>query len=307
MDSRKLMTILGIAAVLLFLLGILLMPGKKTDGKYSAGISHKDLQGSKQSSEKISSSNYRTGGSGSGYSGFSSSSRSGSGFSSGNSAHGFSGSTDNARLVPRRTYSEQEMQELRKKREERRKEIYEKKLKWVADQANNEKLSQKSRYQYRLKLIEGYRKGNDAFNKGDYAEAIKEYLNGIKDPDANAETKFSCLMQIQATSKMVKDYSLYLEVLKQQAQMIEEGNLEIFGMDKKSSGWPLYESRKRFVEAIQNPEKVDEIVDEIIKREALLIDKDKDEIKEKFLKDMNEFKNDFESTRESLKNWEDGA
>jgi hypothetical protein len=299
MDNRKLAILLGSAAVLLLVLGLLLMPGK-SEKSQRTGKNASAINGNKAESDysarsgsngrRSDSSDYRVSSASSGRS---------SSASRGSSA-GYSSGRESEELVPKRTYTEKEMQELRRKREELRKEMYDRKLKWVQEKVNDESLSAKSRYRYRLKMIDGFRKGNDAFNKGDYVDALKEYMKGLKDPDGNEETKFMCLMQMRMTAKMLKDYDLYLELLKQQSQMIEEHNLQVFGIEKGKSGWPLYESRRRYIMAIKEPDGIDKAVDEIMKDNFFLDKKDREEIREKFINDMEEFKKDFESTRELL-------
>jgi len=63
---------------------------------------------------------------------------------------------------------------------------------------------------------------------------------------------------------------------------------------------PLYESRRRYIMAIKEPDGIDKAVDEIMKDNFFLDKKDREEIREKFINDMEEFKKDFESTRELL-------
>lgn len=304
MDNRKLMIVLGFAAFMLLVLGFLLKPGKssRSPAGQKGSFEQKAANSQKPDSGRASGARAGQGAGGSDASASGAASQSSRRAPSGTSSSvpGYTANLSNSDMVPRRAYSEKEMQELRRKREQRRSEVYARKQKWLADQVNNDKLSAKSRYQYRLKLIEGYRSGNEAFNKGDYAEALKEYMNALKDPEANAETRFTCMMSMQSAAKALKDYDLYLEILKQQAQLIENEDLNIFGIRKGKGGWPLYESRKNYITVIKDPGKIDDVVAAIIEKRVLLIDKDKDEVKKKFLQDLEEFKNDFETARRRL-------
>lgn len=298
MEDRRLAIILGSAALLLIILGFLLMPGKgrksnkSLPGKTADQKTDRTRDGGKNGGSYLGKNRYSSGSSkqsSAGKSSFSSSSSSAS--------KAFSGSEKE--LVSKKAYTEKEMQELRRKRDQRRAQTYKRKLDWLGTKMTDENLSAKSRYRYRLKLIEGYGKGNEAFNKGNYADAMKEYMKGLKDPEANPETTFVCLTQMRMAAKMLKNYDLYLELLKEQSDLIENEDLSVFGIKKGKSGKPLYESRRRYVMAIKEPNGIDDAVSEIIRSDKL-DERDRDEVKKIFIKDLDEFKKDFESARQQL-------
>lgn len=297
MDSQKAAIILSVSVLLLIILGLLLMPGKRNgNGSYANGKNGgagKTQKGSLNNSSR-SGSGFGSSHAGSGAEEVSVSSSSGSRSGSFSS----SSSSSSSESSSKKAYSEKEMRELRRKREERLQEVYAKKVKWLKEQVDNEKLSPKSRYRYRLQLLEGYRAGNDAFNKKDYAEALKQYMAAMKDPDASIETKFTCMTQMRMTAKMLQDYDLYLELLKQQAQLIENEDLSMFGIPKGKKGWPLYESRRRYIMAIKEPGGMEKAIEELTKNNPT--GENADEIRQQFEADLNEFKTDFETTRAML-------
>ncbi len=299
MDSQKAAIVLGVSVLLLIILGFLLRPGSSNgSGSYGKNGSGRQIgkNGASPSSGNAGSSSafgqgsggYGAGGeqvagSGAGYSGHS------SGGSRSSSGHDSSS---------KKTYSEEEMRELRRQRQEKLDEVYARKVKWLREQIDNESLAKKSRYRYRLQLLEGYRAGNDAFNNKDYAEALKQYMAALKDPDASTETKFTCLTQMRMTAKMLQDYDLYLELLKQQAQLIEDEDLSMFGIPKGKKGWPLYHTRRRFIMAIKEPDGFEKAIKELTPNDPLGLDSD--EIRQQFEAELKEFKEDFEGTRAML-------
>jgi hypothetical protein len=289
--------------LLLIIAGFLLMPGRKDQtGDY--GISPDKRQFSQKSKEhqgrsgssgasgafnQEQTANYSKTEAGARRSSFSSSSSSVSGSRGGKSKP----------LQIRRAYSEEEARRLRQERDRLRKEVYKRKLEWVKDKANDKSLSAKARYRYRLKLLEGYRAGNNAFNQGDYAEAMRQYMNALKDVDGNGETAFIVLTQMRMTAKMLQDYDLYVELMKQQAQLIEKEDLKIFGIGKKDSGWGMYNSRRRYVMAIKESGGVEKAVEEIM-AEIQDAGSDRNEIRRRFEEEVAEFKKDFESVRSQI-------
>ncbi|MFZ5951837.1 MAG: hypothetical protein ACOYXC_14090 [Candidatus Rifleibacteriota bacterium] len=297
MDNKQLAIILGASALLLLILGFLLSPGKKDGDRDFANKGEAD--GALRPSHK----DERNGKSGSGKSGETSGKNysSASGSSSRSSFSSSTGSNaDYGDSSSRKAYSEEEIRQWREKRAALLKKVHDRKLKWVAGKADDPNLSAKSRYRYRMMLIEGYRDGNKAFNNKDYAEAMRQYMAALKDPDASIETRFTCLTQMRMTAKMLKDYDLYLELMKQQAQIIESEDLSVFGIPKGKGGWPLYESRRRFIMAIKEPGGKEKALQELISEKDTASAEDIAEITQEFEADLNEFKTDFETTREML-------
>lgn len=293
MDSQKAAIILGVSVLLLIILGFLLRPGKGTYSRNGSETNrHSGKNGESEATSKYGSAGAKTGKHGSNSrddsnSGSYSSSR--SSFSSRSSSSASSGSSGS-----KKAYSEKEMRALRQQREERLAQVRARKMKWLKEQVDDASLPPKSRYRYRLQLIEGFKAGNDAFNKKDYVEALKQYMAALKDPDASTETRFTCLSQMRMTAKMLQDYDLYLELLKQQAQIIETDDLSMFGIPKGKGGWPLYESRRRFVMAIKEPNGFEKAIQELTSEPG---SPQADEIRKQFEKDLQEFKADFESAR----------
>lgn len=207
-----------------------------------------------------------------------------------------SGAADNrGPEMVRQTFSEEDMKEFRQKREEIRSRIYEKKKTWVSAKAGDSSLTAKTRAKYRLKMIEGLRSGNEAMRNKNYAEAIKAYMAGIKDPDADPITQFTCFDQMRMAAKMIKDYDLYVEILKEQGELIEEEDLGILGIEKSKMGRELYESRRRYVQAIKDPAGVKKSVDEIMTKNGLK-EEDREDTEKKFREDLAEWQAEFDQT-----------
>lgn len=298
MDNRNIPVILLFAAVMLLVVGLLLSVGKSKgrDAKSERTARGKSIKG-RDSGDSNSALENRGSASG-GASGYGTGNSKTSGSFGKTSSASFANSHSSSELVPRKTYTEEEMKELRRQREAVLEKVFARKVKWLRDQIDDENLSKKSKYRYRLQLIEGYRAGNDAFNNKDYAEALKQYMSALKDPDASIETKFTCLSQMRMTAKMLQDYDLYLELLKQQAQLIETEDLSIFGIPKGKKGWPLYESRRRYIMAIKEPDGFEKAVRELTRNNP--DGPDSDEIRQKFEADLKEFKEDFDNTRSMI-------
>lgn len=291
MDEKKLAVIAGVTLVLLVLMGLLLMPSKssRNTGENYKNSGKKNLQGEESSgNSKGRNSRNVIGGSqrNSPYSGP-------TGVSAAGGYSQQSGSESNPTGAVKQAFTEEEMQELRNKREELRQSIYEKKLSWLQNRSKDPNLSAKSQVRYRLKLIEGFRKGNDALNSKDYAEAIKQYLQGVKDPDGCPVTKFVCFDQMRYAARMMKDYDLYLEILKEQAKLIENEDLKSLGIEKGHNGYRLYESRKRFVMAAKGPDGLRDAIDQYMKDYKLEEDS-RAKAEKEFMEDFEEWKKDFE-------------
>lgn len=286
MDERKLAIIVGVALVLLIIMGFLLMPRKGSGIKTTdtsrpvtkkgqqGGFSHNETSGSTAHvqgdahSQTVTSTGARVINSG------------------GQPAENITGEASQA-------FSEEEMQEFRNNRDAAREKLYEKKLAWLSNKSKDPKLSAKSQVRYRLKLIEGFRGGNDALNNKDYAEAIKQYLAGVKDPDGCPVTRYVCFEQMRFAARMMKDYDLYLEILKEQAKLIESEELGVLGIDKSKGGYVMYERRKLFVQAAKGPDGLKQAVDDYMKTYKLK-EEDREDAEKEFVEDFDEWKKSFD-------------
>jgi len=191
-------------------------------------------------------------------------------------------------------FSEEEIQKLREQREELRKAMYERKRDWVKDKAADESLNAKSRVRYRLKLIDGFRNGNDAYNRGDYVEAMKQYNAGLTDPNADANTRYLCYHQMRDIARLMKDADLYLEILKEQGLLIENEDLSGVGIEKSNRGTLAYKRRKLFVQALKGQDGLQNAIDEYC-RENSLSARDREVAEQEFIADFEEWKTDFMS------------
>lgn len=200
--------------------------------------------------------------------------------------------------APRLAFSEEEAKALRIERQAVLSRVYAQKKSWVASRASSGSgLSAKTQARYRLKLIEGYVEGNEAMKKGNWAEAIRGFMAGIRDPDADAVTRYTCFDQMRMAAKMLKDYDLYLEILKEQGLLIENEDLAILGIEKSSMGTKFYETRRRFVQAVKDPVNgFKRSVDEIMKAHGLSSDEDRKTTEERFKIDLADWQADFERT-----------
>jgi len=199
--------------------------------------------------------------------------------------------------TPRLAFTEEESKVLRAKRQAVLNRIFERKQNWVASRASaGSGLSAKTQARYRLKMIEGYADGNEAMKKGSWAEAIRGFLAGVKDPDADPITKYTCFDQMRMCAKMLKDYDLYLEVLKEQGRLIENDDLSILGIDKSTMGTKFYETRRQFVQAIKDPVNgFKKSIDEIMQANNLK-EEDREATEERFKQDLADWQADFDKT-----------
>ncbi len=199
--------------------------------------------------------------------------------------------------TPRLAFTEEEAKVLRAKRQTVLNRIFERKQNWVASRASaGSGLSAKTQARYRLKMIEGYADGNEAMKKGNWAEAIRGFLAGVKDPDADPITKYTCFDQMRMCAKMLKDYDLYLEVLKEQGRLIENDDLSILGIEKSTMGTKFYETRRQFVQAIKDPVNgFRKSIDEIMQANNLK-EEDREDTEERFKQDLADWQADFDKT-----------
>ena len=199
--------------------------------------------------------------------------------------------------TPRLAFTEEEAKVMRAKREALLSRIFSRKQSWVASRASSGSgLSAKTQARYRLKMIEGYADGNEAMKKGNWAEAIKAVMAGVKDPDADPITKYTCFDQMRMCAKMLKDYDLYLEVLKEQGRLIENDDLSILGIEKSTMGTRFYETRRQFVQAIKDPVNgFKKSIDEILQASNLK-EEDRAATEERFRQDLADWQADFDKT-----------
>ncbi len=199
--------------------------------------------------------------------------------------------------TPRLAFTEEEAKVMREKREALLSRIFSRKQSWVSSRASSGSgLSAKTQARYRLKLIEGYADGNEAMKKGNWAEAIKALMAGVKDPDADPITKYTCFDQMRMCAKMLKDYDLYLEVLKEQGRLIENDDLSILGIEKSTMGTRFYETRRQFVQAVKDPVNgFKKSIDEILQAGNLKED-DRAATEERFRQDLADWQADFDKT-----------
>ncbi len=219
------------------------------------------------------------------------------GLSFGKSAGGRS-SDSGAKSTLRQVFSEEEAREFRRQRAEIRSRIAEKKKNWASGMANNPSLDPKTQARYQLKLIEGYASGNKAMNDGSWAEAVRFYMSGVKDPDSTPLTRYLCFENMSMAVRQLKDYDLYLEVLKEQGKLIAEADLSVLGIEKGNSGMDYYNERRRYVEYIRDPGEANfkRIIDELMQEDKLLSESDRPEVEELFLEDCKEWRQFFEQT-----------
>lgn len=198
----------------------------------------------------------------------------------------------------RQVFSEEEAREFRRQRAEIRSRVAEKKRNWASSMANNPSLDPKTQARYQLKLIEGYAAGNKAMNDGSWADAVRSYMSGVKDPDATPITRYLCFENMSMAVRQLKDYDLYLEVLKEQGKLIAEADLSVLGIEKGNSGMEFYNERRRYVEYIRDPGEANfkRIIDEIMQGDKLLSESDRPEVEELFLEDCKEWRQFFEQT-----------
>lgn len=200
----------------------------------------------------------------------------------------------------RQVFSEEEAREFRRQRAEIRSRVAEKKRNWASSMANNPSLDPKTQARYQLKLIEGYASGNKAMNDGSWAEAVRAYMNGVKDPDATQVTKYLCFENMSMAVRQLKDYDLYLEVLKEQGKLIAEADLSVLGIEKGNSGMDFYNEHRRYVEYIRDSgeSSLKRIIDEIMREEGLK-EEDRPSAEEDFRESCKEWQQFFEQTEQS--------
>jgi hypothetical protein len=297
MDEKKLAVIVCLAFVLVLFLGLLLMPRRSSRPVAENDSQIADSGKNKKENERGGNFSSSSGAGGSSAGSY------GTGHQS-TSSGGTAGYAPPARTIgehgtssttgPAQAFTEEEMQELRNKREELRKAMYERKREWVKDKANDDSLHAKSRVRYRLKLIDGFRNGNDAFNQGDYVEAMKQYAAGLKDPNADDATRYLCYHQMRNVARLLKDADLYLEILKEQGELIENADLSGVGIDKSNRGTLAYQRRKLFVQALKGSDGLRSAIDAYC-QEHDLKGSEREDAEKEFEADFEEWKNDFMS------------
>lgn len=265
-------------------------------GAVSASGDQKNISSSVKLPGGSSSENGATAGS-SGASGGSSQTELAGGLSFGKSDGGRS-SDSGEKSSLRQVFSEEEAREFRRQRAEIRSRVAEKKRSWASSMASNPSLDPKTQARYQLKLIEGYAAGNKAMNDGSWADAVRSYMSGVKDPDATPITRYLCFENMSMAVRQLKDYDLYLEVLKEQGKLIAEADLSVLGIEKGNSGMEFYNERRRYVEYIRDPGEANfkRIIDEIMQGDKLLSESDRPEVEELFLEDCKEWRQFFEQT-----------
>lgn len=195
----------------------------------------------------------------------------------------------------KQVFSEEEAQEFRRQRAEIRSRISAMKRSWVSGRAGNSSLEDKTQARYQLKLIEGYAAGNKAFNDKNWTEAVKAYMDGVKDPDATSLTRYLCFENMSMAARSLKDYDLYLEILKEQGKLIAEEDLSVLGIKKDNAGMDFYNEKRRYVEAIRDSSdaNITRLVDEIMREEDIK-EEDRAETEEYFRESYKEWQEFFE-------------
>ncbi|PKL42925.1 MAG: hypothetical protein CVV41_12945 [Candidatus Riflebacteria bacterium HGW-Riflebacteria-1] len=294
MDEKRFAVIVGAVFVLILILGLLFFPRRASREHLPESASQRSgLENTGGESEQYGSSG-ASGGQGNYGTGHQSSSGANTVSAPSSNIMSSAGTGDKASPAAIQAFTEEEVQAMRDKREELRKAMYERKRDWVKTKAEDGSLNAKSRVRYRLKLIDGFRSGNDAVNRGDYAEAMRQYAAGLKDPNADAATRYLCYHQMRNVARLLKDADMYLEILKEQGRLIETEDLAGVGIEKSNRGVLAYQRRKLFVQASKGPDGIAAAIDDYC-REHKLSGSDRESAEQEFMADFEEWKTDFMS------------
>jgi hypothetical protein len=107
---------------------------------------------------------------------------------------------------------------------------------WLLKQVNDPALNERTREKYRLKTLDSYMDGMLAFESGNYKESIQHLLKSLKDPAATPVSQYLILIYLRSAATRLKNFDLFLEFSKVQAELVNKQDLSPLGIEKSDTG-----------------------------------------------------------------------
>lgn len=129
-------------------------------------------------------------------------------------------------------YSEEDIKEINQNREKAQRKLRRAKEQWLLQQVNNESLNSRTREKYRLKSLDSFTEGMEEFKNGNYDKSIKLLFKSLKDPNATPVSKYMVLLYLRSAANRLKNFELFIEFAKIQAELVQNEDLTPLGIEK---------------------------------------------------------------------------
>lgn len=163
---------------------------------------------------------------------------------------------------------------------------------WLLDQVNNESLNERTREKYRLKTLDSYMDGMNAFENGDYQASIKLLIQSLKDPNATPVSRYLILLFLRSAATKIKNFELFLEFAKVQAELINKEDLSSLGIEKTDNAIAYCVELEELYKAATNESEYKKLVQKRMFADGG-ISFDIKSIENGLSKEIDEFKKDF--------------
>ncbi|MGM0599684.1 MAG: hypothetical protein ACQETH_07665 [Candidatus Rifleibacteriota bacterium] len=129
-------------------------------------------------------------------------------------------------------YSKDDIKEINLNRQEAQRKLRHAKEQWLLQQVNNESLNNRTREKYRLKTLDSFTEGMEEFEQGNYNKSIKLLFKSLKDPKATPVSKYMVLLYLRSAANRIKNFDLFIEFAKTQAELVQNDDLTPLGIEK---------------------------------------------------------------------------
>ncbi len=171
-----------------------------------------------------------------------------------------SGSSSNDSPGKASPFSEEEKQAMALRKKEAETLISESAQNWLTTRVNDENLPEKVKEKYRLKTIASYVEGTNLKKRKNYPEALKAFMNALKDPNASPVSKYYTLLNMKTIALKMKDLDLFIAISKSEAELIYEEDLKTIGISKSKEPLEWIENFEKMMKAKRDPSVMADLV-----------------------------------------------
>ncbi|GAB1355307.1 hypothetical protein MASR1M12_40510 [Erysipelotrichia bacterium] len=158
--------------------------------------------------------------------------------------------------------SKDELEQIKKDKEEAMAELVKAKEEWIQNKINDESLDITTREKYKLLNNQQLANGTMYMRQKRYSDAVKQFNEVVNDETATPLTRYFALESIENIAKILKNKELYFTAARMRGKLVATEDLSVIGQEKKTDYIDWIDESEKLLNAKSKPEVYDRLLQE---------------------------------------------
>lgn len=130
----------------------------------------------------------------------------------------------------------------------------------IFEKANDDSLNPREQENYRLKANVSYVQGLTELRRGNPQAALSKFFDAMEDEHASPISKYLITRYMKRAASKLKDFELYLDIARIEAELIANEDLSLLGVEKSNSRSKWLDEQEMYYKAMTDRSEFNAIV-----------------------------------------------